>query len=185
MQKLHRSALSLAACTAAAVLSACGSGGGASTPTATTKAAATTTPAATTTSTAPAPTPVPTSNPPWYPSLQAFEHYDSGRSHVFSMATFDGSLNAPNTVDLKFSKKDAYPSGYNMSWLNADTAFIQGGSYGDVEGSVGPYVAKIDPVQGRRVRRKRVVPRLQGHLGPGDAASGAVTPYLTVRAGSR
>jgi hypothetical protein len=27
-----------------------------------------------------------TSNPPWYASLEAFEHYNSGRSHVFSMA---------------------------------------------------------------------------------------------------
>jgi hypothetical protein len=25
-------------------------------------------------------------NAPWYPSLQAFEHYNSGRSHVFSRA---------------------------------------------------------------------------------------------------
>ncbi len=25
-------------------------------------------------------------NPPWYPSLSAFEHYESGRSHVFSQA---------------------------------------------------------------------------------------------------
>ena len=38
-----------------------------------------------------------------------------------------------------------YPSGYNMSYLNADAAFIQGGSYGDVEGSIGPFVAKLDP----------------------------------------
>jgi hypothetical protein len=30
------------------------------------------------------------SNPPWFPSLQAFEHYDSARSHVFSQAEFRG-----------------------------------------------------------------------------------------------
>jgi hypothetical protein len=86
-----------------------------------------------------------TSNPPWYPSLEAFEHYNSGRSHVFSMARFGGSLHGRNTVDLLGSRKGAYPSGYNMSYLNAKAAFIQGGSYGDVEGSIGPFVAKVDP----------------------------------------
>src|SRR5215211_2184702 len=86
-----------------------------------------------------------TTNPPWYPSLQAFEHYNSGQSHVFSMATFDGSLHGQNTVDLVRSRKGAYPSGYNMSYLNAEDAFIQGGSYGDVKNSIGPFVAKVDP----------------------------------------
>src|SRR5262245_60481465 len=32
-----------------------------------------------------------------------------------------------------------------MSYLNANAAFIQGGSYGDVKGSIGPFVAKVDP----------------------------------------
>jgi hypothetical protein len=87
----------------------------------------------------------PSSNPPWYPSLEAFEHYNSGRSHVFSMARFGGSFHGPNRVAVVSSRKGAYPSGYNMSYLNAKAAFIQGGSYGDVEGSIGPFVAKVDP----------------------------------------
>jgi hypothetical protein len=78
-----------------------------------------------------------TTNPPWYPSLEAFEHYNSARSHVFSMARFDGSLHGPNSVHLIRSRKGAYPSGYNMSYLNPKAAFIQGGSYGDVKGSIG------------------------------------------------
>jgi hypothetical protein len=84
-------------------------------------------------------------NPPWFPSLQAFEHYDSARSHVFSQAHFRGSFHRPNTVAEVRSAEGAYPSGYNMSYLNANAAFIQGGSYGDVEGSIGPFVAKVDP----------------------------------------
>jgi hypothetical protein len=84
-------------------------------------------------------------NPPWFPSLQAFEHYDSGRSHVFSRAHFRGSFNGPNTVVVVRSAEGAYPSGYNMSYLNEKAAFIQGGSYGDVPGSIGPFVAKVDP----------------------------------------
>jgi hypothetical protein len=85
------------------------------------------------------------SNPPWFPSLQAFEHYDSARSHVFSQAEFRGSFHRPNTVAEVRSAEGAYPSGYNMSYLNENEAFIQGGSYGDVEGSIGPFVAKVDP----------------------------------------
>jgi hypothetical protein len=85
------------------------------------------------------------SNPPWYPSLQAFEHYDSARSHVFSQAEFRGSFHRPNTVAEVRSAEGAYPSGYNTSYLSENEAFIQGGSYGDVEGSIGPFVAKFDP----------------------------------------
>jgi hypothetical protein len=28
------------------------------------------------------------SNPPWFPSLMAFEHYDSARTHLFEQAHF-------------------------------------------------------------------------------------------------
>lgn len=86
-----------------------------------------------------------TANSPWYPSLEAFEHYNSGRSHVFPVARFDGSFHGRNAVGIVRSRKGAYPSGYNMSYLNAKDAFIQGGSYGDVNGSIGPFVAKVDP----------------------------------------
>jgi hypothetical protein len=84
-------------------------------------------------------------NAPWYPSLQAFEHYNSGRSHVFSRAEFRGAFDRRNKVALVSSPDGAYPSGYNMSYLNENEAFIQGGSYGDVKNSIGPFVAKIDP----------------------------------------
>jgi hypothetical protein len=87
----------------------------------------------------------PALNAPWYPSLQAFEHYDSGRSHVFSMARFGGSFGGSNRVDTVSSSEGAYPSGYNTSYLDHKAAFIQGGSYGDVAGSIGPFVAKFDP----------------------------------------
>ena len=53
--------------------------------------------------------PRPTNNPPWYPSLQAFEHYDSGRSHVFSTATFGGSFDRPEPRGLVASRKGAVP----------------------------------------------------------------------------
>jgi hypothetical protein len=83
-------------------------------------------------------------NAPWYPSLQAFEHYDSARSHVFSQAQFRGSFHRPNTVAEIRSRELEYPSGYNMSYLNENEAFIQGGSYGNLPGSIGPFVAKVN-----------------------------------------
>ena len=85
-------------------------------------------------------------NAPWYPSLEAFEHYNSGRTHVFPQATFGGSVNGSNTVHILESQTLAYPSGYNMSYLNSNLAYIYGGGYGDVAGSIGAYVAQINPI---------------------------------------
>lgn len=84
-------------------------------------------------------------NAPWYPSLQAFEHYNSGRSHVFPKAYFGGSFIRQNEVKTLSSAPGAYPSGYNTSYLNRNAAFIQGGSYGNYENSIGPFVAKFNP----------------------------------------
>ena len=64
---------------------------------------------------------------------------------MFSQAHFRGSFHGPNTVEEVRSAEGTYPSGYNMSYLNKNAAFIQGGSYGDVPGSIGPFVAKVDP----------------------------------------
>lgn len=84
-------------------------------------------------------------NIPWYPSLEAFEHYNSGRSHVFPEAEFGGSYVGNNSVNTLYSSS-TYPSGYNMSYLSPNQAFIYGGGYGDIPGSIGAFVAKINPV---------------------------------------
>ncbi len=83
-------------------------------------------------------------NPPWYPSLEAFEHYDSGRSHVFPEATFGGSYSSENTVQTLRSTT-LYPSGYNMAYLDPNQAFIYGGGYGDISGSIGSFIARVNP----------------------------------------
>jgi hypothetical protein len=84
-------------------------------------------------------------NPPWYPSLQAFEHYNSGRSHVFPEATFGGAYSGSNNVSTLYSVA-SYPSGYNMSYLDPDHAFIYGGGYGDISCSIGAFVARVNPL---------------------------------------
>ena len=52
------------------------------------------------------------SNPPWFPSLMAFEHYDSGRTKLFEQAHFTGSFTRANAVDVRVSPDD-YPTVYN------------------------------------------------------------------------
>lgn len=84
------------------------------------------------------------SNPPWHPSLAAFEHYNSGRSHVFPKAKFGGSFRGNNFVDI-LSSSAIYPSGYNMAYLDRRNVFIYGGGYGDEPGSIGAFVAKVNP----------------------------------------
>ena len=85
-------------------------------------------------------------NSPWYPSLQAFEHYNSGRSHVFS----DGEVRrfvpraeqrGPRSGPARARTRPAT----TCLTSNANAAFIQGGSYGDVKNSIGPFVAKVNP----------------------------------------
>src|SRR5262245_22214309 len=84
-------------------------------------------------------------NPPWFPSLMAFEHYDSGRTHLFEQARFGGSFGGRNQVNVRVAHA-IYPSGYNMVYLNPDEIFLYGGGYGNIKNSTGAFVAKVDPV---------------------------------------
>jgi hypothetical protein len=83
-------------------------------------------------------------NLPWYPSLAAFEHYDSGRSHLFAQATFGGRFSGKNTVTIVPSADD-YPSAWNLTYLNSNLMLLYGGGSGDDPSTIGPFVARIDP----------------------------------------
>jgi hypothetical protein len=83
-------------------------------------------------------------NRPWYPSLGAFEHYDSGRSHLFPRATFGGRFSGNNTVTT-LQSDEIYPSAWNITYLSPYQMFLYGGGSGDVHSSIGAYVAQIDP----------------------------------------
>lgn len=72
-------------------------------------------------------------NPPWFPSVSAFEHYDSGRSHVFSKAKFGGSFSGNNQVSI-LASTTLYPSGYNMCYLDPENVYIYGGVMGMKQG---------------------------------------------------
>jgi len=58
-------------------------------------------------------------NTPWYPSLAAFEHYDSGRTHLFAQATFGGDLSGANTV-ATLKTNPSYPSAWNITFAEDD-----------------------------------------------------------------
>jgi hypothetical protein len=83
------------------------------------------------------------SNPPWFPSLMAFEHYDSERTKLFEQAHFTGSFVRDNAVNVRVSP-DAYPTPYNVVYLSRDSLFVFGGAYGD-RGGTGSFVARVDP----------------------------------------
>lgn len=82
-------------------------------------------------------------NPPWFPSLMAFEHYDSGRSHLFPEAVFSGSHEGGNRITTR-SSASVYPTPYNVVYLGPGEVFVYGGGYGDVPGGTGAFVAKVD-----------------------------------------
>jgi hypothetical protein len=84
------------------------------------------------------------SNPPWFPSLMAFEHYDSGRTKVFEQAHFAGSYDGNNEVAVRTAPA-TYPTTYNMVYLSPDKIFLYGGGYGNIPNATGAFVAKVDP----------------------------------------
>jgi hypothetical protein len=78
-------------------------------------------------------------------TVNATEHADIGRSHVFKDATFGGSLD-PNTENeaIVRSAPGFYPGTYNVVTRNENEVFVYYGVYGDVPGSTGPAVARLD-----------------------------------------
>jgi hypothetical protein len=82
-------------------------------------------------------------NPPWYPSLLAFEHHDSARTHLFAQAQFGGSFSGPNIVQMRASTA-VYTTPYNTIDLGPNALFLYGGAYGD-KGGTGSFVARVDP----------------------------------------
>lgn len=80
-----------------------------------------------------------------YTTVNAAEHADDGRSHVFEYATFGGSLaeGATNTAIVR-PASGFYPGAYNVVTRNENEIFVYYGVYGEVEGATGPAVARLD-----------------------------------------
>ncbi len=83
-------------------------------------------------------------NRPWYPSVDPFEHYDSGRTHRYEGATFGGSLEVGAQNRVRVQKVECFtPTPYNLVVRENNELFIYGGGYGDGEGAFGSLVAKL------------------------------------------
>lgn len=94
-------------------------------------------------------------NPPWYPSLMAFEHYDSERTHLFEQAQFNGSMDGANTVAIR-TVAEPQVTPYNIVYLGPDSLFVYGGGYGD-KGGTGAFVASIDPVTLKTIWKNQLI----------------------------
>ena len=80
-----------------------------------------------------------------YTTVNATEHADMARTHVFEHATFGGSLDDPESNQAFVRTAPGfYPGTYNVVTRNADEIFVYYGVYGEQEGAVGPAVARLD-----------------------------------------
>ena len=101
------------------------------------------------------------SNPPWFPSLMAFEHYDSGRTKLFERAHFTGSFTHDNAVDVRVSL-DEYPTMYNVVYLSGASLFVFGGAFGD-RGGTGSFVARVDTRTLKTVWSQQLINTVETH----------------------
>ena len=83
-------------------------------------------------------------NPPWFPTIAAFEVYDSARTHLYACAHFPGSTTSPNKV-LAYESTTVYQTPYNIVTEGPDNLFIYGGGYGDNPSASGSFVASVEP----------------------------------------
>jgi hypothetical protein len=108
-------------------------------------------------------TPIPVaaqdSNPPWFPSLMAFEHHDSARTKLFDQAQFTGSFAGGNMVTTRVAP-DEFLTPYNVVYQTPDTLFVYGGGYGD-KGGEGAFVARLDPTTLQTMWRTQLINTVQ------------------------
>jgi hypothetical protein len=91
-------------------------------------------------------------NPPWFPTIAAFEVYDSARTHLYGCAHFLGSTTLSNNV-LAYESTDVYQTPYNIVTKGPDNLFIYGGGYGDSPTASDRQRRGVDRAPDRRVCR--------------------------------
>ena len=83
-------------------------------------------------------------NPPWSPTMAAFEVHDSDRTHLYECATFKGSTSSTNRV-YAYPSAQQYVTPYNMVDRGPDAYFVYGGGYGDSPEASGSFVSRVAP----------------------------------------
>lgn len=82
---------------------------------------------------------------PYYNSVISFEHNDSNRTHIFSSATFNGSIKGYGDNTIYYRKApNKYIAPYNVVTGNRDELYIYGGGYGNNPEAKGSYVARLN-----------------------------------------
>ena len=95
-------------------------------------------------------------NPPWYPTIAAFEVHDSGRTHLYDCAHFTGSMSGGNQV-FAYSSPQVYVTPYNIVDHGPNELFIYGGGYGDNPAASGSFVARVEPGTFNQVWRRVLI----------------------------
>ncbi len=95
-------------------------------------------------------------NPPWYPTIAAFEVHDSNRTHLYPCATFPGSTSGGNQV-FAYSSEDVYVTPYNIVDRGPDELYIYGGGYGDNPAASGSFVSRVEPSTFNEVWRRVLI----------------------------
>lgn len=83
-------------------------------------------------------------NPPWSPTMAAFEVHDSGRTHLYGCASFLGAMQGDNQV-FAYSSATQYVTPYNIVDRGPNALFIYGGGYGDNPAASGSFVSRLAP----------------------------------------
>jgi hypothetical protein len=95
-------------------------------------------------------------NPPWYPTIAAFEVHDSSRTHLYDCAQFTGSMSGANQV-FAYSSPEVYVTPYNIVDHGPNELFVYGGGYGDNPAASGSFVARVEPGTFNQVWRRVLI----------------------------
>jgi len=83
-------------------------------------------------------------NLPWSKTLNAFENYNSNRSHYWSCSEFTGSFTGPNKV-YAYKSPTYYPTPFTIVTRGINEMYVYGGVVAANPPPSGPYVSKVEP----------------------------------------
>jgi hypothetical protein len=83
-------------------------------------------------------------NPPWYPTVNPAELYNSNRTHGYACAQFGGSFTGPNQVFAYASPEQYYSPIFGVT-RGVNELYVYGGAWGSaIPKPSGPFVAKLN-----------------------------------------
>lgn len=83
-------------------------------------------------------------NPPWYPTLNSYEHHQSNRTHLYQCSQFTGSLTGPNTV-YAYESPEVYYAPSMIATRGMNEMYLYGGATNANPLAPATYVARVEP----------------------------------------